>query len=163
MIKITDKLRASISPIWLLWALEKQEQTEGVLYHAHLATQNRVRENALIAAGQASGDGVAVVWGGMDCDGVRYSGDTKIITITGPDRYVRFDQETGNEIDFKSLRQAVDHHIEHTLYWADGPCNYRLISVADATLIEYHSRDLGLEAFEDGHSHCLSEVRYECN
>ena len=77
---------------------------------------------------------IAVIWGGRDCDGVQYSGNVHIVDATV---------------------QAVDDEIRHTYEWADGPCDYYLAHPLDAQRVEYTSRDLTLEAFEDGHPHCI--------
>lgn len=77
---------------------------------------------------------VCVVWSGRDCDGVRYSGDVRTVDATVA---------------------AVQEHIEHTLAWADGPCSWQIVRPSDKAVIHYESRDLTLEAFEDGHSHVI--------
>lgn len=77
---------------------------------------------------------VAVVWSGRDCDGVQYSGQVCLVDATV---------------------QAVDEHINHTYEWADGPCYFYLAHPIHAERIQYASRDLTLEAFEDGHPHVL--------
>lgn len=77
---------------------------------------------------------IAVVWSGMDCDGVRYSGDVRMVSAT---------------------KQDVTEHIDHVYEWADGPCVYSLMRPSCARELEYQSRDLAAEAHEDGHSHCL--------
>ncbi len=43
--------------------------------------------------------------------------------------------------------------------WADGPCNLTPCHPED--LPESYSRDLAMEAYEDGHPHVVSEVRFE--
>lgn len=78
---------------------------------------------------------IALVESGMDCDGVRYSGSVRIVDATVA---------------------AVDAAIEHATDWADGPIYFGLEapSVAAAE-IEYESRDLVMEAFENGHPYSL--------
>ena len=135
-----------------LWALERMERTTGALESRHNRTQQRMAENAKIAAAEARGEGIAVVWGGMDCDCVRYSGDVTIIQIADLDRPYATDKD-GNP--FRNLRAAVDAHIEHTYHWADGPCHHFICSIEEAGRINYDSRDLAMEAFEDGHQHVV--------
>ena len=108
------------------------ERHHGRLEQAHNHTQRRIAENAKIAAAAARGEQIAVVWSGRDCDGVRYSNHVSMV-----------------EAD----RKVIDKHIEHTYEWADGPCNYRLVSSTDADALQYTSRDLTMEAFENGHAH----------
>jgi hypothetical protein len=77
---------------------------------------------------------VAVVWSGMDCDCVRYSGDAHLV---------------------KANWRAIEKHVYDTYKWADGPCGYYITTPSAAAEIERQSRDLALEAFEDGHPHCV--------
>lgn len=77
---------------------------------------------------------VAVVESGMDCDCVQYSGH---VTITTAD--VR----------------AVEDHIAERLAWADGPINFRLMKPSEARGLVARSRDLALEAYENGHQHVV--------
>ena len=73
---------------------------------------------------------VAVVWSGMDCDCVRYSGDCYLVEAT---------------------RNAVDQHVDSYYEYADGPCGYYICKPSERP--DYHSRDLAAEAFENGHPH----------
>jgi len=73
-----------------------------------------------------------VVESGRDCDGVQYTGRRHEIDAT-----VKAYYELGNQI----------------AEWADGP--FSLAIVPYDTEVEYTSRDLALEAFENGHAHCL--------
>ena len=127
-------------PIWILWFYNKQEERTGRLFSRHEATQARIRENRMM---EGKGE-IAVIWGGMDCDGVQYAGSVSIVEME----------------PFKTLRQSVDDHIAHTYHWADGPCHYAIMPVEQARQIEYRSRDRALEAFEDGHPHslCMGEL-----
>ena len=77
---------------------------------------------------------IAVVESGMDCDGVRYSGEVAIIDATVA---------------------AYERHWEHTSKWADGPFTFALMRPSEAKTVQYESRDLGAEAFEDGHAHII--------
>jgi hypothetical protein len=132
---------------------EMSEQHNGTLYEYHARTQQRIRENAIIAEAQRTGTAVAVVWSGRDCDCVSYSGDVSLVKLdeTG----LAPDSCDANGDPFTSLRAAVDRHIEQTYYWADGPCSYYITTEAAAKQISYASRDLALEAFEDGHAHVI--------
>lgn len=77
---------------------------------------------------------VAIVESGMDCDGVQYWGD---VTILPAD--VR----------------AVEDHIAKRLAWADGPMNFQLARPSEVRDLVAESRDLALEAHENGHQHVL--------
>lgn len=77
---------------------------------------------------------VAMIWGGRDCDGVQSEGNV---------RYVK--------ADLTSVMADIDR--EHAN--AEGPCWWHMVSPSEAKAIEHTSRDLTLEAFEDGHSHVL--------
>ena len=83
---------------------------------------------------------VAVVWSGRDCDCVRY--DNVVYTIP---------------CDWRSIMD----HVQETYSWADGPCSYYLERPSVADKLRYSSRDLALEAFEDGHPHYIYDVTYE--
>lgn len=80
---------------------------------------------------------VALVESGRDCDGVRYTGRVRLIEAT-PRAY------------WAEYEQVAD--------WADGPFSFAIVRPSEATGIEYQSRDLTLEAFEDGHAHCLHDT-----
>lgn len=75
---------------------------------------------------------IAVVESGRDCDGCEYSGKVSIVDAT-PEAYIA--------------------HEGHVGEWADGPF-YLQIERPD-TKVERTSRDLVLEAFEDGHPHVV--------
>lgn len=77
---------------------------------------------------------VAIVWSGMDCDCNNYTDQVSIINS-----------------DWKSIRD----HVHETYKWADGPCGYYITKPSKAQELEYHSRDLAMEAFEDGHPHVV--------
>lgn len=106
---------------------------------AHERTQARRDYLARLFALAEDGK-IAVVHSGRDCDGVAYSGCVTIVDATV---------------------KAVQEHIDHQTKWADGPMWFDLDRPSAAAAIEYQSRDLTLEAFEDGHSHVISEVRFE--
>jgi hypothetical protein len=77
---------------------------------------------------------VALIESGMDCDCVQYSGRVTII-----------------DADWRK----IDDEIDHIGKWADGPFCISIEKPSIANEIEYNSRDLALEAFEDGHPHLI--------
>lgn len=77
---------------------------------------------------------VAVVHGGIDCDGGRWDDVVVILPATVMD-VARWDD------DF------FDH--------AEGPQWRRLRTPSDAADLQASHRDLALEAFEDGHPHAI--------
>lgn len=77
---------------------------------------------------------------GMDCDGVQYSGSM-------------------HECD-ANLR-AYEALVYDINGWADGPFSTYPITEAERAEVTYQSRDLAMEAFEDGHPHSLSAARYD--
>ena len=81
---------------------------------------------------------VGVVESGRDCDCVSYCGGTR--------------RKFAGAFEFEKYRQDA-------CYWADGPHYVTLCEVSE--IPEYRSRDLALEAYEDGHAHSVSEVRYD--
>lgn len=77
---------------------------------------------------------VAMVSGGRDCDGVVMNGHVSHVRA-----------------DITSMLEAVEQlHAD-----AEGPVWYRWAKPSEAAGVEPTSRDLVMEAFEDGHSHCL--------
>jgi hypothetical protein len=102
--------------------------------------QIRARENQIIVSAQLAGRPVAVITSGMDCDGGQWSGDVRWVTGEG----------------HPSLRAAVDDYIYHSLSWADGPMNFYVATDKEAAQAAYVSRDLALEAHEDGHDWVLT-------
>jgi len=72
-----------------------------------------------------------VEWG-MDCDCVQYHYERNIPAPT--------------VIAFERDRDSMYE-------WADGPCNLGIGEPVDEP--ENHSRDLALEAYEDGHPHVV--------
>jgi len=110
------------------------------LYIMNQRTQKRVRENRIIRSAVAADQPVAAVWCGRDCDGVQYRNS------------IHWIENPGN---FAEFRKLIDHHIDHTFEWADGPAAYSIVDEAEAAKLEYHSRDLVTEAYEDGHPHVI--------
>lgn len=86
---------------------------------------------------------LAVVYSGRDCDGVQYSGSVTIVNCTG------------------GAQAAIEKEIEHSYSYADGPMYHTIMRPSEAEGIKYTSRDLTMEAFEDGHSHSISSARYD--
>lgn len=79
---------------------------------------------------------IAIVTSGMDCDGVKYSGQVHYI---------------------EAIPVVVQHGWDEAEKWADGPIYQHIIKPSEARTIEYTSRDLGMEAFENGHPYSLYE------
>lgn len=73
---------------------------------------------------------VAVIESGRDCDCVEYSGRVHIIDAT-VEAFIWLDSQIGD--------------------WADGPYRLGIVKPSEAKTVEYTSRDLVLEAMEDGH------------
>ncbi len=80
----------------------------------------------------AEGGQIAVIESGRDCDGVRYWGRRHLIEATV---------------------QAVDALHDRLANWADGPFSLALARPSEP--VEYGSRDLAAEAFENGHPHVI--------
>lgn len=77
---------------------------------------------------------VVVVESGRDCDCVEYSGRCHTIQAT---------------IDaYEALEDSIHE-------WADGPFHLDIMRPSEAESIRYSSRDLVLEAYEDGHPHSI--------
>lgn len=77
---------------------------------------------------------IAVVWSGMDCDCSAFENDVWIVPA-----------------DWRS----IEEHIHDRYKWADGPIGYFLQKPSIAKALHRSSRDLALEAFEDGHPHLI--------
>jgi len=99
----------------------------------HRTIEKRFEEWQLIKEYEHNGK-LYLVESGRDCDGVQYSGTTHSC-----------------KADPWALRALEDGIGE----WADGPFSLNLIKHEDLDEVEYTSRDLTLEAFEDGHQHIL--------
>lgn len=80
------------------------------------------------------GGKVIVIESGMDCDGVQY---------------------TGRHHTIDASIKAFDALYERIAEYADGPFHLWPVSPERAAEIHYVSRDRTLEAFEDGHAHCI--------
>ena len=77
---------------------------------------------------------------GMDCDGVQYSGSMHEC-----------------KADLRSYEQ-LGYDIQG---WADGPCSIYPVTEEERKEITYQSRDLAMEAYEDGHPSTLSTVPFD--
>ena len=77
---------------------------------------------------------------GRDCDGVQYSGKLTMCDAT----------------------LAAFHKLyADTGRWADGPFQLTPLTWDEVKESKYSSRDLTMEAFEDGHAHTISSARYD--
>ena len=70
----------------------------------------------------------------MDCDCVQYAGKVHIIPATG---------------------RALDKLYDDINRWTDGPFSLHLVRPSEAEQVRYRSRDRIMEAYEDGHPHCV--------
>lgn len=77
---------------------------------------------------------VYLVVGGRDCDGVAYEGLKTLM---------------------KAVPRAIEKRIDEMYESADGPMHFTIMTPFDGEVVRYSSRDLGLEAFENGHPHVL--------
>jgi hypothetical protein len=75
---------------------------------------------------------VAIIESGRDCDGVQYAGKRRVIPAT--------------LLAYYELRDNIAN-------WADGPFHLRI--ERPDVIIEYESRDLVMEAHENGHPHAI--------
>lgn len=87
-----------------------------------------------LIATKAEGGKVCAIESGRDCDGVQYAG--KVHTIDA------------NIAAWRKLYDDLGN-------WADGPFSLSVASPSEARAIEYTSRDLVMEAHEDGHPHVI--------
>ena len=122
-----------MSPMRSLYLLNKIEQAHGLLLKATQARESRQNFLATIKDSAESGK-LALVWSGRDCDGVQYSGQVELVNA-----------------NIAAVTKAVDH----TYDWADGPCNFYIERPSVARRLTYDSRDLVMEAHEDGHPHVI--------
>lgn len=129
---VTCSAREDVIVLKLMIKLAKRREEQGYSdRHAYLA--DKIAMKRRIAACAENGK-VAVVESGMDCDCVRYSGHVSIIDATV---------------------EAYEAHYDHVAKWADGPFSLGVVSPSEARKIKRQSRDLALEAFEDGHAHVV--------
>lgn len=96
--------------------------------------RDRIKLKELIAERSTPEGVIHVEESGMDCDGVRYSGSMTTI-----------------QANIEALDDLYDERGES----ADGPFYLSVCTAEQAAEITYQSRDLGMEAYEDGHPHIL--------
>jgi hypothetical protein len=101
--------------------------------------QQRANVAALVQA-RAEGGKVALVESGMDCDCVRYENSVSLVP---------------------AIPIVVLTAMERRYYNAEGPVSVRVERPSIAAELCYSARDLALEAFEDGHAHVVSSVRFD--
>jgi len=77
---------------------------------------------------------VAVIESGMDCDCVQY---------------------TGHVHDFPSDTVGFYGALADMYSWAEGPISWRIVKPSESHFIERTSRDLIMEAHENGHPHVV--------
>lgn len=120
--------------IFNLWARNRIEQRRHLLGEATEARQNRATILRQVAEYAEKGK-IAMVNSGMDCDCSRWENSVSIIRAT-----------------VKSVDKWVDDFYKN----AEGPQSYRLERPSVAKQLQHSSRDLALEAFEDGHPYSIS-------
>lgn len=76
---------------------------------------------------------VSIVWSGRDCDGVYAC----------------------HAYTYKACPFAIENDIERQYEHADGPLSFQLAKPSDVSEFEGYTRDLAMEAFEDGHNHVI--------
>lgn len=101
-----------------------------------MATERRMRRQSYIDRFRRCNQGgrIGVIVSGMDCDCVKYS--------------------RGRVVEVTSVAD-LDDWIKDQLEWADGPMDFAICGPDDADHYKGYSRDLALEAFEDGHPHSI--------
>lgn len=110
-------------------------------WQRNLPRYDQLAERAALAAelSDCTVDGVTgVVESGRDCDCVDFVHSSR--------------HQFSGAFAFEKYRQDAQ-------YWADGPLYVGLCRPDE--LPGNHSRDLALEAFEDGHAHVVSTVRFD--
>lgn len=110
--------------------LQNMENHDYRLYHA---TQRRIhRQHWLQSIAQLQENGeITLVAHSLDCDG-----------CAGTSYYT-----------LKANAKAIDDEINHCYHWAEGSITFTLQAPSKPQPNNF--RDYGLEAFEDGHAHCL--------
>lgn len=106
---------------------------------AHEQVQDRMAYLRSIHLLQEKGF-IAVVSGGRDCDMSEWHGVVRIVHAT-PD--------------------CIKARVLELYDSAEGPVWWNLEKPSVARGIRRTSRDLALEAFEDGHAHCVSTARFD--
>lgn len=134
--KLSDEARASIKASDPLFFEARVLRILNHLHKGNIEHFRRLRE-ARIALhrriAECAQDGkILVIESGRDCDCVEYSGQTRII---------------------EASVKAFDALQDEIAKWADGPFHLDIDKPSEDEFIRYESRDLVLEAFEDGHPH----------
>jgi hypothetical protein len=116
--------------LWIRNLVEKAE------HRLDTATRRRKSRQAFLARiKECAEDGqVATVWSGRDCDCVQYECEVRCCEATP---------------------QAVEALADRVYEWADGPCGFYIERPSVASQLRYSSRDLAMEAYEDGHPHVI--------
>jgi hypothetical protein len=115
-----------------LWMLNKLYEWQKAPYSKR--AKNRIKFHKDLQKMQENGK-IALVFSGMDCDGVTYQNSVHTVPA-----------------NWKNVLQYIDDVVNN----ADGPVYYYLEYPSVAENLTYYSRDLGMEAFENGHSHYIS-------
>jgi hypothetical protein len=120
------KMRKYFSDTEILFFLHQVHKDS--LNRMHIAVQNRI--NLLHILSECSEDGkIAIVYNGMDCDGCAYEGHSFTVDA--------------NTKDFENAVQDLYMNAEGPLYWY-------ILRPSEAKNVKRLSRDLALEAFENG-------------
>jgi hypothetical protein len=101
--------------------------------YPHRTLSDRPRMKGIIQQYEEDGK-IAIVYGGMDCDGCKWDGCVDIV----PAQLVH-----------------VESWISHYYEWAEGYQWHDFAKPSQAKHLEESHRDLAMEAHEDGHPHVL--------
>ena len=116
---------------YILWILNKVSAAD--VLDLHDVTQGRIRVNRRVEECTENGV-VAVIEGGMDCDCSAYEGHVHT---------------------FPAKLSEFWDRIDKMYYDAEGPIHWYVERPSVALNVESSSRDLALEAFENGHQHVV--------
>lgn len=135
---LNDEARAAISAAYPHWFAAHYLL---LLHKVHWPSIERLqaRRQAILQLRQRIADcaedgQILVIESGRDCDGVEYTGRTRLIEAT------------------PAAFRALDDEIAE---WADGPYELSVARPSERASIAYQSRDLVAEAHEDGHPHVI--------
>ena len=120
--------------IFKLWARNRIEERRHLLSEATEARQKRATILRQVVEYAENGK-IAMVNSGMDCDCSRWENSVSVIRAT-----------------VKSVDKWTDDFYGN----AEGPQSCRLERPSVARKLQHSSRDLALEAFEDGHPYSIS-------
>lgn len=96
--------------------------------------EEKAQMKAAISSMEENGE-IALVNRGMDCDGCAWENSVTILP---------------------AILTVVLKHQDDAFKWADGPMSFRIERPSVAKALRRSQRDLGAEAFEDGHPHSIS-------